>query len=91
MLSRERVRGARLRLEESGREDEGTARGSRAGGEELSTCGPRFEGFGGTPRRQPRRPIRSRNHLGWWKRAHGRVTVPLVIDSNVPGSAAVER
>ncbi len=36
-------------------------------------------------------PMISRYHFGWWSRAQAFVTVPRVIEPNVPGSAAVPR
>ena len=64
-------------------------------GTEIHVYGPRDEfheffgtapvvGFLGSP-------VTSRYQRGWCSRAHDLLTVPRVIDRNVPGSAAVPR
>src|SRR5262249_23473110 len=60
--------------------------GLRTGGAALEVGGDaqRFAGRGSSP-------VTSRYQPGWCSRAHARVTVPRVIEPNVPGSAAVPR
>ncbi len=90
MIGGELPRGARLRFLERGGEAERLSRRAAFAGEELGAGGPCLEGLCGALYRQYL-PVRSRSQRGWWKRAQRRVTVPFVIDWNVPGSAAVER
>jgi len=93
-LEEPRQRG--LRPVEAGGEPQGLGDGRVARREGLGSRGAALE-IGGDAQGNPgygRRfssPVTLRYQAGWCSRAHVRVTVPRVIEPNVPGSAAVPR
>ena len=86
----------RLRPVEAGGEPQGLGDGCVARRQGLSARGAALE-VGDDAQSNPgyeRRvssPVTRRYQAGWCSRAHVRVTVPRVIEPNVPGSAAVPR